>query len=64
MEDDEGGAALLRLLRAVEGKLRYREVTEDIEGASFKYRIAEIDAIQHEAALKDRDRRRFLKRSQ
>jgi single-strand DNA-binding protein len=25
--------------------LKYREVTEDVEGASFKHRIAEIHAI-------------------
>ena len=32
-------------LITVEGVLRYREVVEDIEGAKFKNRIAEIHAI-------------------
>jgi len=32
-------------LITLEGTLRYREVTEDVEGASFKHRIAEIHAI-------------------
>ncbi len=31
-------------LITLEGTLRYREVTEDVEGASFKHRIAEIHA--------------------
>ncbi len=32
-------------LITLEGTLRYPEVTEDVEGASFKYRIAAIHAI-------------------
>jgi single-strand DNA-binding protein len=32
-------------LITLEGTLKYREVTEDVEGASFKHRIAEIHAI-------------------
>jgi single-strand DNA-binding protein len=32
-------------LITLEGILRYREVTEDVEGAPFKHRIAEIHAI-------------------
>jgi len=32
-------------LITLEGTLRYREVTEDIEGVPFKHRIAEIHAI-------------------
>ena len=44
MEDHKGGAAMLRLLRAVEGTLRYRVVTEGVEGSSFKHRIAKIHA--------------------
>ena len=44
MEDDKGGAAMLRLLRAIEGTLRYRVVTEGVEGSSFKHRIAKIHA--------------------
>ncbi len=31
-------------LITLEGTLRYREVTEDVEGTSFKHRIAEIHA--------------------
>ncbi len=31
-------------LITLEGTLKYREVTEDVEGASFKHRIAEIHA--------------------
>ncbi len=31
-------------LITLEGTLRYREVTEDVEGNSFKHRIAEIHA--------------------
>ena len=31
-------------LITLEGTLRHREVTEDVEGASFKHRIAEIHA--------------------
>ncbi len=31
-------------LIVLKGTLRYREVTEDIEGASFKHRIAEVHA--------------------
>ncbi len=31
-------------LITLEGTLRYREVTEDVEGASYKHRIAEIHA--------------------
>jgi single-strand DNA-binding protein len=29
----------------LEGTLKYREVEEDVEGANFKHRIAEIHAI-------------------
>jgi single-strand DNA-binding protein len=32
-------------LITLEGTLKYREVTEDVEGTSFKHRIAEIHAI-------------------
>jgi single-strand DNA-binding protein len=32
-------------LITLEGKLRYREVEEDVEGVTFKHRIAEIHAI-------------------
>jgi len=32
-------------LMTLEGVLRYREVVEDVEGAKFKHRIAEIHAI-------------------
>jgi single-strand DNA-binding protein len=32
-------------LITLEGTLRYREVTEDVEGQPFKHRIAEIHAI-------------------
>jgi single-strand DNA-binding protein len=32
-------------LITLEGTLKYREMTEDVEGASFKHRIAEIHAI-------------------
>jgi single-strand DNA-binding protein len=32
-------------LITLEGTLRYREVTEDVEGVPFKHRIAEIHAI-------------------
>ena len=32
-------------LITLEGKLKYREVEEDVEGVTFKHRIAEIHAI-------------------
>jgi single-strand DNA-binding protein len=32
-------------LITLEGTLRYREVTEDVEGVPFKHRIAEVHAI-------------------
>jgi single-strand DNA-binding protein len=32
-------------LITLEGKLKYREVEEDVEGITFKHRIAEIHAI-------------------
>jgi single-strand DNA-binding protein len=32
-------------LITLEGTLRYREVTEDVEGSPFKHRIAEVHAI-------------------
>jgi single-stranded DNA-binding protein len=32
-------------LITLEGTLRYREITEDVEGQPFKHRIAEIHAI-------------------
>ena len=32
-------------LVTIEGALRYREVTDEIEGTTFKHRIAEIHAI-------------------
>ncbi len=42
---DGGGGALIHKSRGrPEGTLRYREVTEDVEGNSFKHRIAEIHA--------------------
>lgn len=31
-------------LVTLEGTLKYREVTEDVEGNSFKHRIAEVHA--------------------
>jgi single-strand DNA-binding protein len=33
-----------RQLITLEGTLRYREVEEDVEGAKFKHRIAEVHA--------------------
>jgi hypothetical protein len=43
-------------LITLEGTLRYREIEDEVEGTTFKHRIAEIHAISMKRRLEDRSR--------
>jgi len=49
-------------LITLEGKIKYREVSEEVDGVTFKHIIAEIHATSMKLALESRSRGRSGRR--